>query len=121
MPASNLSLAMVLRKGTNSLQLTGSAPILPKTRDSEYKMFQEFLSNTSPNTSWCWPVIEGWGAVELHARALSLGTTVAVTDGSFKDLMATAAWVLQTTLASDVPWLCGCTLSPGAPDDQCPF
>ena len=103
-PPSDLHQAMVTECGHHFLQLTGFAPCQPESNTKEYDTFQEFLHDV-PASQWCWPVIEGWGAVEVLVQALSKGSAVAVTDGSFKDSLGTAAWVLQSSLTSNAPRL----------------
>jgi len=53
------------------------------------------------------------------ATALSLGPLHAVSDGSFKDELGSAAW--KITMAKSLTWIKGCTTIPGQPFEQCTY
>lgn len=79
---------------------TPETPIVP-SRGAE--SLQSMIQDLDPNTSWA---VQGFLASDnglTIAEALKAGTAIAVSDGSYKEGVATASWVLEGRNSSILP------------------
>jgi len=91
----------------------GTRPMV-KVSASRRMDFQSFIAKM-PEAEWAFQELHSTSNGKDIAQALSSGTCMAVSDGSYKDLFSTAAWIL-TNLAS--AQLLGITTVPGSPGDH---
>jgi len=96
---------------------TGTAEIMPQ-RLREYTSFTKFLQEQQ-DLHWCtkncFIVNEGRNLVEAIISGLQ-GNIMAISDGSYKDSLGTAAWTIGTEEEESL--LSGTVVCPGAESDQ---
>ena len=75
--------------------------------------------STQPTASWALVNVQTPDNGKGIATALSLGPLHAVSDGSYKDDLGSAAWKITTE--ESTTWIKGCTTIPGQPFEQCAY
>jgi len=88
---------------------------IPKVTRSD---FTTFLQNL-PGSQWALQKITTPDIGKGIAQAIQQQTAIAVSDGSFKDQMGSAAWTI--TIPQADTWIKGYTTIPGIGSDQCAY
>ena len=100
-----------------NVYFTGSCSIAIPT--VEPPSFESYLSTINTNTTWAIGNPD-WSLLHLLLPALSSGTLIGVANGSFKDGIGSATWVI-TTLQDPSIWIVGTHLTPGNSGVQCAY
>jgi len=90
---------------------------MAKVSASHRMDFQSFIAKT-PEAEWAFQELHSTSNGKDIAQALSSGTCMAVSNGSYKDLFGTAAWILTNSASVQ---LLGLTMVPGSPGDHASY
>lgn len=114
------ALPCICTKQVDGLQFMGWAPTLPARQELRPTTLIPHSAELAPEVKWALDDISSIDGAEYVAQAIEAGTAIAVSDGSFKTGVATAACCIEGEAYGFCRVSATC-LTPGHQDDHDPY